>query len=493
MHSDEEIKDGRYFPSALEQSILMQTIEKYFQLPERSEDRSVVVQTVTRQLAEINPRWTNRAVRLWFNNNKRACLKSQVQFDPAQVRATNSVSAEQMPLKKRSLPPRSTSVGALLPSRPFSPPSDAGTSDTFFTSRNGEEDEVTGKLADIHTRFFKENTAVPSPLHPANEPAVVPRIDVLYHAIDCGVFVDRVPVVVGVDAQEKHRMLHVGDRAVEPGLTFPASSVAFDAVTNSFVIVAGNSLCQIGRDDLAIVAQAHLRITPMLKSAIAVSPDSILLGNRRHIFVWPRESLAHGVLDAAAVINPCLSAVTSLITMEGLVTAASWNYHAVHVLNSEGILVRTCLGHCAGVTSLCAFENGFLSGSADLTARLWDIRSQPPTATFYGHRAPITVVESATLDGVPFVLTGSEDHTVRIWDLRSQHALVETKVGSGIPIAISLTPDDEVKKRLSVLTKEKERTCAQGWQWPQVWNPPFGEQSPNVAMTCILGPLEFPI
>jgi hypothetical protein len=87
MHAQDDPKDGRYFPSLKEQSILMQSIDKYFQLPQRSEERSLVVQSVTGQLAEINTRWTNRAVRLWFNNNKRSCLKSQVQFDPAQVRA----------------------------------------------------------------------------------------------------------------------------------------------------------------------------------------------------------------------------------------------------------------------------------------------------------------------------------------------------------------------------------------------------------------------
>jgi WD40 repeat protein len=90
------------------------------------------------------------------------------------------------------------------------------------------------------------------------------------------------------------------------------------------------------------------------------------------------------------------------------------------------------------------------------------------------------------------VLTGSEDHTVLIWDLRSHHTLVETKIGSGIPIAISLTPNDEGKKRLSVLTKEKGRTCAQGWQWPQAWNPPFGQTIPERCDDVHLGTTGIP-
>jgi hypothetical protein len=36
MQSDGEIKNGRHFLSALERSILMQTIEEYFQLPQCS-------------------------------------------------------------------------------------------------------------------------------------------------------------------------------------------------------------------------------------------------------------------------------------------------------------------------------------------------------------------------------------------------------------------------------------------------------------------------
>jgi hypothetical protein len=77
MPSDRGIKNGRYFLSALERSILVQTIEEYFQLPWLSQGRSGFLGAVARSLAEINPRWTKRAVRIWFNNNKHAYVKSQ--------------------------------------------------------------------------------------------------------------------------------------------------------------------------------------------------------------------------------------------------------------------------------------------------------------------------------------------------------------------------------------------------------------------------------
>lgn len=60
----------RYFPSPMEQSILMQNIHRYFQYPERSIDRNAVAKEVSAALMKISSHWTHRTVRLWFNNNR---------------------------------------------------------------------------------------------------------------------------------------------------------------------------------------------------------------------------------------------------------------------------------------------------------------------------------------------------------------------------------------------------------------------------------------
>jgi hypothetical protein len=229
MHSDEDIKDGRYFPSEKEQVILMQTIEKYFQLPERSEDRSIVVQTVTAQLSDINPRWTNRAVRLWFNNNKRACLKSHVQFDGGPGHGP-PVNPDQMPLKKR--PPRSPSVGSFLPTRPFSVPSEFGIADPFGRA-------FTDQLVDQHARKWRDTGAVASRFQLRVERSgLVPEIEARYATVDCGLFIEGMPVVVDVDGEQEGRVLRVGDAAASLACPFHASSIVFDTISDSFLMTS---------------------------------------------------------------------------------------------------------------------------------------------------------------------------------------------------------------------------------------------------------------
>ncbi|OHT10569.1 hypothetical protein TRFO_20059 [Tritrichomonas foetus] len=60
----------RYYPSPMEQSILVQSVGNYFSKPERSVERNKIAAEVSAALMKINNHWTHRAVRLWFNNNK---------------------------------------------------------------------------------------------------------------------------------------------------------------------------------------------------------------------------------------------------------------------------------------------------------------------------------------------------------------------------------------------------------------------------------------
>lgn len=60
----------RYYPTAMEQTILVQNVARYFSFPERSVDRNKVAAEVSSRLTKISDHWTHRAVRLWFNNNR---------------------------------------------------------------------------------------------------------------------------------------------------------------------------------------------------------------------------------------------------------------------------------------------------------------------------------------------------------------------------------------------------------------------------------------
>lgn len=62
--------NARYYANPIEQQILIQGLQRYFSLPERSQNRNKIAKDVSTFLRRFSPHWSHRAVRLWFNNNK---------------------------------------------------------------------------------------------------------------------------------------------------------------------------------------------------------------------------------------------------------------------------------------------------------------------------------------------------------------------------------------------------------------------------------------
>ena len=70
----------RHYATKAEQQILIWGLRQYFSYPERSTNRSKIAENVTSFLKGISPHWSHRAVRLWFNNNKKTYFnESQAQ------------------------------------------------------------------------------------------------------------------------------------------------------------------------------------------------------------------------------------------------------------------------------------------------------------------------------------------------------------------------------------------------------------------------------
>ncbi|MFZ4580486.1 MAG: AAA family ATPase, partial [Myxococcota bacterium] len=107
----------------------------------------------------------------------------------------------------------------------------------------------------------------------------------------------------------------------------------------------------------------------------------------------------------------------------------------------SGQTIQTFVGHADGVTSVAFAPDGrtMLTGSADKTARLWDVQSGQTIQTFVGHADGVTSVTFAP-DGRT-MLTGSADKTARLWDVQSGQT-IQTFIGhtDGI-MSVALSPD----------------------------------------------------
>lgn len=71
---DDLMGGARYYANPSELKILVQGLQRYFALPERSQNRNKIAKEVSQYLSYFSSHWSHRAVRLWFNNNKRTYL-----------------------------------------------------------------------------------------------------------------------------------------------------------------------------------------------------------------------------------------------------------------------------------------------------------------------------------------------------------------------------------------------------------------------------------
>ena len=84
--------DRRYFPTAMEQFILIQNMGKYFSYPERTPDRTRIAEEVATLLRTISGHWTYKSVRLWFNNNKNSTFCQNTNISKIPISPLKSIS-----------------------------------------------------------------------------------------------------------------------------------------------------------------------------------------------------------------------------------------------------------------------------------------------------------------------------------------------------------------------------------------------------------------
>lgn len=83
---------------------------------------------------------------------------------------------------------------------------------------------------------------------------------------------------------------------------------------------------------------------------------------------------------------------------------------------------------CCSVSISASNSKMFVSGSCDMTAKLWDTRTSSCVRTFHGHDGDVNTVQFLP-DGLHFG-TGSDDGSCRLFDTRTGHELQQYRNSS---------------------------------------------------------------
>ena len=102
-----------------------------------------------------------------------------------------------------------------------------------------------------------------------------------------------------------------------------------------------------------------------------------------------------------------------------------WKYDAT---NQEWKCVQTLSGHDDQVKSLAFAGDGktLVSGSADLSVRVWDVYNGDCLNTFHGHDGWIWSIDMHP-DGT-MIASGAEDETIRLWSIGRQEELTNNNI-----------------------------------------------------------------
>ncbi len=147
-----------------------------------------------------------------------------------------------------------------------------------------------------------------------------------------------------------------------------------------------------------------------------------------------------------SVFTDYVGAVISVaLSPDGRLLAAGADTGAIYIWRTlDHQLVGICHGHTSHVWSLAfggmpGVGGRLLSGSADMTVRVWDVERRQTLHVLTGHTGVVSTVGFHP-DGA-LVVSGSLDETVRLWDAQSGQLLGTLQAGATRVEATAFSPD----------------------------------------------------
>jgi len=480
----------RYHPSISEQSILLPSLKRYFSYPERSPDRSRIANEVVGLLQQYSSHWNQRAVRLWFNNNRKFIYDTQVSgnssADFSKGESQENANTDVLiacdgkkvlfpSIKKMEQTVSEDVADNLTPESVI----DKNGGDPMMLQKLEDEaiwlavnDNRLPQIIDHYDRicFNSTNQALYLPVKSSNciDFPVSPQLHVDVISL-VGLMNNKVisssPKIWRKKEISQRRIDNLEVQSIENGYASYISgtpdghtisycrdpefsnnwkSFNLEGVKNPFsMLISGKkgiiySQCD---EDLVIHNMENDIMTRHSLPDIKCSKSCMMESNNVLFMGFDKTTnpcIYHqGEIKQLSLELPSDMGINSMAYLsDGLVSALSQS--TVLRMNSlDGRSIRAFIGHRGTVTSLCQLnESQFISASLDRSIRLWDVREPRPIATITSLSSnPISISGSSS-----YIVSGHEDSSVHVIDIRHKKfkpALGFTTKGM-MPIAISI-------------------------------------------------------
>ena len=439
----------RYHPSVQEQNVLTPNLKQYFSYPERSPDRSRIACEVSNELSKISNHWTNRAVRLWFNNNKKLVdsTSTDTGTEPEVHKGMSSTSSGGLSsISNSGQPTSNSSSGSSDQTKDISESSGTSTPDT--TPSQNMEYTIANKLKQLEDEAVwcsygsKRMQEIISQYNSIclQDPAIVnttatikssnyiefpsPPAQIMPFAI-----------VDLLNKSDENLQRQIWCNRNKRTITIPSTEV--NTINNGYAAYVYE---QNGAKTLSYVAnpeystewksmpiRCETRVSSLtigsMNSAWAIS-DKFLI---RVLFDTQQQVMS--VIPGGPLENTCI------VSDKNFICFSASNHNTLYLTNDQmSIFPVQVLIPCSGITDICLLGGNIVCGISQSTICSLVDKTGKEIRPFIGHRNPVTHISKIT-DSI--FCTCSSDNSIKLWDSREPRAVATFFANGATPTTLT--------------------------------------------------------
>lgn len=466
----------RYHPSQQEQSVLTPSLRLYFSYPERSPDRSRIAGEVSSKLSKYSDHWTNRAVRLWFNNNKKLVVNDQRDMtdtgtEPEARKTSSSADSGKGSSSNESLSALDPNSFIKKQTNALLSLEDEAAWVPFGSARMNDIISSYNSICfgNASPKLYCSSNSSNSIVFPPTPPQIFPFaiVDLLNHQ-------DQKEKSIWKSQTQRYKSLplteadclvngygaYIGNVKGKRSLNF-AGNPEFsqdwknvplsinDTITSLTISESGDAAWAIaGNMVVKIVLENSNQVMSIIPDKdfvgthIATGSNFIAFTSSNHSALY----FTNGTmsifpvkleLDTPGIVNLCIQG-DKIVCSLGRNTAS-------FLFDKSGKVIRPFIGHRAQVTNISKIsDNVFCTCSEDFSIKMWDVREPRCVATFYaGEALPTTITSTSN-----YIVAGYSDCKLRTYDIRHKQA----KAFLGVDINRQLPSTISFNEKLDALS-----------------------------------------